>query len=155
MTQPSKLFDLWRRLYTRFSIEPFPATGEGPAVGTTIIPITDADALLTAPLATSDSLDLSASAGAFVLAQTVPAGKRWTLMWLFRSATVANSRVRAVVTPAAIGLGLTLQATSLEIPEFITGIVFEQGDTIGMETTGNVGDDAVTLQLYLLEEDAF
>jgi len=46
LTQPSKRFDIWRRLYTRFLIEPFPAEGASPAVSTLVTPITDADELL-------------------------------------------------------------------------------------------------------------
>jgi len=156
LTQPSKLFDLWRRLYTRFSIEPAPADPElGPAVATTIFPVTVADDLLKLPVATSDSLDISASAGSFVLAQTVPAGKRWTVMWVFRSSTVANSRIRGIVTPSQVTLFLTVVGTGNEVPLELKDVVFEEGDQIGMETTGNAGDDTITLQMYVLEEDAF
>lgn len=155
MTQPSKLFDVWRRLYTRFAIEPYPADGEGPQVSTTIFPVTDADQLVQAPVGSSDQLDLSAGAGAFVLAQTVPDGKRWRMMYIFRSSTVANSRIRVVVTPAAVALSLTILGTADEIPLALKDMVFEQGDQIGMQTTGNAGDTSITLQMYLVEEDAF
>ena len=48
MTQPSRLFSLWQRLYTRFSIEPVPASqSSSPSIATMIQPITDADALVT------------------------------------------------------------------------------------------------------------
>lgn len=47
MTQPARRFDLWRRLYTRFLIEPLPAQeGEQPSIATVIMPVTDADVLL-------------------------------------------------------------------------------------------------------------
>jgi len=156
LVQPSRLFDLWRRLYTRFQIEPFPADPEqGPGVATTIFPVTIADDLVKLPVAQSATLDIQASAGGFVLAFTVPEGKRWQILWAFRSSTTANTRIRGIFTPSDVTLFLTVVGTSNEVPRELQGFVMEQDDRIGLETTGNAADSAVTIQLYVLEEDAF
>lgn len=77
-SQPSRIFELWRRLYTRFLIEPLPAQmTDQPSVSTMIVPITDADELLIER--TIQSVDRTITAPGQFLAYTVPAGKRATI----------------------------------------------------------------------------
>lgn len=74
---PSKRFDVWSRLYNRYSLEPHPAIGSLAAVALTVQPITDADRLLR-----RGDIDVSlfaVVAQATVTVRTVPAGERWTL----------------------------------------------------------------------------
>lgn len=75
-TIPSKRFDIWRRLYTRFLLEPAPAS-TGPDVGKTILPVTDADELLRVP-----RIDTTVTGTLTVglrPVRTVPDGERWRL----------------------------------------------------------------------------
>jgi len=78
MTQPARRFDLWRRLYKRFLIEPLPAQeGASPAIATVITPVTDADILLRAPNPDSvDSASLDAARNAYDTIITVGTGER-------------------------------------------------------------------------------
>ena len=155
MVQPSKRFDIWRRLYTRFLIEPVPVSfSEQPGIGTIIQPITSADELLKIPQTlTGDSQDLQAAAGTFTVYHTVPAGKRWKVTVITRGATQANSRVRFRSKPGDDIMTISALATAL-LPIFLN-VQLEEAGTIGMDTTGNAGDDAVFLSVYLEEEDAF
>lgn len=152
MVQPSRIFELWTRLYRRFLIEPFPADGAGPSVSTTIQPTTDADELLSESLADSQNADLSASAGSGVPIYTVPAGKRWTLKHAFREATIANSRIYMFMQGGTIyltALGTAEQAVDL------SNIKLRDGEGVGMFTTGNGADTAIFLMLVYEETDAY
>lgn len=75
-TIPSRSISLWRRLYTRFALEPGPAT-VSPDVSKTIIPVTQADLLLVTPevrLYVFTSVN-----NTVVTAVTVPDQERWEL----------------------------------------------------------------------------
>jgi len=152
MTQPARRFDLWRRLYNRFLIEPFPAESAGPAVSTTVQPVTDADALLRVPTIQNATGDLEVAGGAHVAYFTVPAGKRWNLIWALRGATTGSSQVTIAIAPAEMtlfGVGTVVAAQS------IVGVRLDEGDSVGMAATNNAADGAITLQVLYEEEDAF
>jgi len=143
-------------MYTRFRIEPLPAQDtEPPGVLTTIIPVTDADALVTIQLANTVQLDLDVVAGTYVVAFTVPDGKRWRVRYCRRSSSTANSRVRGVFTPSAVTVFLSVFGTSDQVLEYMRDYIMEQGDTIGMEATDDVGDGSINLTVVVDEMDAF
>lgn len=71
---PSRALEVWRRLYTRYALEPFPAS-VGPDVLKTIVPVTQADQLLQTPEIREATV--TSSAGNIVTYHTVPAGERW------------------------------------------------------------------------------
>ena len=152
MVQPAKRFDVWRRLYTRFRIEPFPASGEGPGVSTTITPITDADALLRDSTFGGDNMDLSGAAGFDVAAVTVPDGKTWIVKGLYRRATIADSSIR--MRTGGAGMSFSALGTA-DLYVSIPNIRLTEGGTIGMLSTGDVGDDAVQILIAVEEEDVF
>ena len=152
MVQPSKRFDVWRRLYARFKIEPFPATGEGPGVSTTITPITDADVLLRVAVFGGGTINLSASAGNKILVQSVPEGKVWIVKGVFRPTTVANSSL--ILRSGGAGLTISaLDTAELFVP--IPNIRLAESGGIGMLTTGNAGDNVVEMLTAYEEEDVF
>lgn len=156
MVQPSKLFDLWRRLYTRFAIEPLPAQdGPSPGVATTVFPVTDADELLKIQVANTVQLDLDITAGALVTAFTVPAGKRWRVRYARRSSSTVNTRARGIFTPSQITIFLSVLGTSDEVLSHLEGFIMEQGDIIGLESTDDVGDGSINFTLVVDESDAF
>jgi len=156
MVQPSKLFDLWRRLYTRFAIEPLPVQdGLHPGVATTVFPTTDADELLAVQVANTAQLNLDVSAGALVTGFTVPTGKRWVIRYARRSSSTANTRARGIFTPAQATIFLSVLGTSDEVLDHLRGFKMEQGDIIGLESTDNVGDTSINLSLVVDETDAF
>lgn len=76
LTIPSRALEVWRRLYTRYSLEPFPAS-IGPDVSKTIQPVTQADLLLMTPEVRFNEFESVGSSD--VIAVTVPDGERWRL----------------------------------------------------------------------------
>jgi len=139
VTLPSKRFGVWARLVTRFTLEAAPPEVGGiPAVGTTIVPVTDADALLLTPSNFNTIIDLDISAGTFVPAATVPSGQRWHLQRFWRSATTAASRMSIAFADGS-EFRLSVQATAESVGS-MSGIILDVGDAIGMESTDNVGD---------------
>ena len=152
MVQPAKRFEVWQRLYTRFGIEPFPADGEGPSVSTTVMPITDADALLRTTIFADSTGNLSAAAGTYLVYFTVPEGKVWILKGLSRGPSIANTQMRLVGQGNAFDV--TILSTTAEFVS-LAGIRLAEGETLGMLTTGDGGDTTILLQVVLEEEDVF
>jgi len=152
VTQPARVFELWRRLYKRFLIEPFPAEGGGTQVSTTIQPTTNADELLRNPTGDSVNLDLTGSAGGTVVAYVVPAGERWTIKHLFREDTAASSQI--YLFTGGFTIFFTKLGTDLE-PADGLNIRLNAEDQIGMTATGNAGDGAIFLMLVVEKEDSF
>jgi len=151
---PSKQFDVWRRLYARYILEPFPVQNGGmPDVFKTITPVTQADDLLRVPRTLSSAEDISASAGTYTVYQTVPAGKRWRISMVERGATTGASRVRfrAKVGDPLVALQLGVTAGLV----LICDLTLDELADIGLDTTGDAGDTARFLGIHLLEEDAF
>jgi len=155
LTQPSRRFDLWRRLYTRFTIEPLPAQlTESPGISTTIQPTTDADLLLAVIIVVeSGALDLTAAAGTFVPGMTVPTGKRWRVSFIYKQSSIANGQVMLQVDGTLIQF--TPVSTDEETHLTNLGLHLEEDDIIGLVTTGNAGDGSRQVKAVVLEEDAF
>jgi len=152
MVQPSRIFALWQRLYTRFLIEPFPAGREPPTVSTVIQPITNADELLQVPTVGNDTdADLTGSAENFVSIATVPDGKRWRLRTVNKDATVAASRVAIIVGGNTTYLTINVATEDM----FVGEIIMDEGDELGRTATGDAGDDNSITLWYYTEEDAF
>jgi len=159
MVQPSRIFTLWQRLYTRFLIEPLPAQlVEPPGVATTIFPVTQADELLKLP-----SIQL-VNTGNLALGDetlfTVPAGKRWGLLGLeahrtsedrafdeFSITDVSEGNTMPIFVTAAAALGIFM-ASGKPLP-------LEDGDQIKMRITGGTTDGTWQAEAFIEEEDAF
>ena len=160
MTQPSKRFDIWRRLYTRFLIEPFPAEGASPAVSTLVTPITDADELLRQPTGFELTTQSPATdATPFTVAQ-VPAGRRWNLQTINVTRTTGDNTFSRII----IGDDSALVSVILEIFTGTNGrtlllpsmIRMDEGDTVRVQMDGvGVAASNIRALLWLEEEDAF
>jgi len=152
---PSKAFDIWRRLYTRFDLEPGPAVGGAPEVGTSIIPVTQVDDLLRLPkLKVSASTDLSGAGALTIPMLIVPGGERWKLVSLFRTSTIAASRIK-VIDEGGVTVNLSKGGTAEELYIPGEGMVLDEGWALGMVETGDAGDTAELLQAHVEVEDAF
>jgi len=159
LTQPSKRFDLWRRLYARFLIEPFPVQeGEEPAVATTIAVVTDADALLRdhgAVFVDTPSTDADAQ----VTGPVVPDGKRWEVhafnaVQTSGNRTITQMRARDVSVP----INYILKAFAAAVDDFTllgTPLTLEEGDSIDMVLVGGSTATIYQIQVWRSEEDAF
>jgi len=157
LTIPSRSLDVWRRLYTRYSLEPFPAS-VAPDVSKTIVPTTDADALLAiSGVRTSGLVDIPT--GTFTTMHTVPAGERWTLRSLdvFR---VDGDRVLDFVavgdpvnsTLAAIARPANVTSLTLILP---TPLVLDEAWIIQITVGGGATDGDWTMNVVVSVEQTF
>jgi len=85
---------------------------------------------------------------------TVPAGERWHLKHLFRTATVGAARVR-LVDPDGVEVNLTppLTPETTYIPG--SGMVLDEGWTLAMSETGNGADTAEFIHVHVEVEQSF
>jgi len=149
----SLAYNLFSRLYERFNLEPRPVEQiEQPSVANQIVPVTQADRLLQVLAPQSDTADISAAAGTLVVYFTVPAGRRWTIISSLKEATTANTRIRATIGGTAMDIGPFGTAESVIVN---SEWILDQGDDIGLLTTGNAGDSNRRLVLQVLEERSF
>lgn len=161
MTQPARRFDLWRRLYTRFLIEPFPAGDAVPAVSTLIVPVTQADELLSEPRGFEETTEASAALAANLSIATVPAGNRWRLQTINVLRTSGdNTFSRFLIQDASRG-GLSI---AIDTFASVTGatlrldtiIRMDEGDAVRILMDGaGVAASNMRVQLWLEEEAAF
>jgi len=138
---PSKRFDVWRRLYTRFLLEPGPASGSRAEVLTAIQPITDVDAVIAVATVRRVDADLTPASGT-VVGFTVPDGERWRPGLLHSEATTGNSHIRMRLkdeTGALANVELTINDTAAANID-VRGLILDAGDVIGITTTGNGAD---------------
>lgn len=134
---PSKRFDVFGRLYTRFTLEPAPAEPGSPVgVAKVIVPTTDADALLREPRATAGVTAVSGTGGLTIF--TVPAGFKgrifsisgqistgtWTYSRIFIG-DVSEGGVEAIIS-----IFTPLTDTALLIPG---GFPVDEFDFVGLE----------------------
>jgi len=151
---PSRALDVWRRLYTRFSLEPGPAS-IAPDVLKTIVPVTNVDVLLQVVAPFNVTLDLDVTAGTHVVAYTVPQGRRSTFTYARRGGSTGSTHIAAVIA------GFTLILTPDGTAEGFLGttvsqpIILDQGDTIGMTATDNPADGGISCRGLVLEEESF
>lgn len=159
MTQPARRFDIWRRLYSRFLIEPLPAAlGEAPGVGTLIVPITDADALL------KDHGIVSANTASFdadaqVTGLVVPAGKRWEVH-AFNAQQVSGNRTitQMRINDVSVGVGYVTNDFTAAIDNYTllgTPLPMEEGDSVDIVAVGGSTASVYNVQVWRSEEDAF
>lgn len=152
---PSKAFDVWRKLYARFQLEPGPAIGSTPEVGTSIIPVTQVDELLRfAALRKSALFDLSGGGSLILPMLTVPSGERWRLGHMFRTSTVGGTRM-AIIDPDGTHINLQQSGTAERVYEPGFELVLDEGWSLGMGETGNGSDTAEQITAYVTIENAF
>lgn len=153
---PSKRFDIWRRLYSRFTLEPAPASGSRAAVGVVVIPVTQVDRLLGVRTAVLVTEDLSPGAGAARGIYSCPAGIRATVLFISGELTSANTQLlaRLVIDGTTTDIPLTNPTTSFRV---YTGnpLTLDEGDSIIWLTTGNAGDSARVAGAIVVEEQSF
>jgi len=157
LTIPSRALEVWRRLYTRYRLEPFPAS-VSPDVSKTIQPITDADALLKVPSVQSQTTP-TLSTGSALTFVTVPVGRRWTLYALTIGQVsgdrdITSLRVVDPVTGENVIYNDHAGATSL-IQLFTPAIVLDEGWILAEDITGGTTDGIWTSRVFVQDEAAF
>lgn len=143
----AKWFAIWGRLYPRFLLEPSPAgTDLSPTLSPEIVGTTNVDRLLEAgTIKTATTIDLSGVGGTYVPVFTVPNGERWTLYALWREGTAGASSL--MISDGSLSLRLSIQSASTTVLSGIS-IDLPPGWSIGMEATGQGGDNAKDMQVY-------
>jgi len=151
---PSRALDVWRRLYTRFSLEPGPAS-IAPDVLKTIVPVTNVDVLLQVVTPFNVTLNLDVAGNIQVAGYTVPVGRRATILYARRGSSTGSTSMQVVVAGVTLILspGGTTEAflgTTISQP-----IVIDEGDTFGMSATDDVNDGGISFRGLVLEEESF
>ena len=152
---PSRALDIWRRLYTRFSLEPGPAS-IAPDVLKTIVPVTNVDPLLQVVVAVSTSLNLDIGGGGQVVGYTVPTGRRATVLYARRGASTGATQLNIVVGGVLLVVSAAGATAEAFLGQTVTQpIVIDEGDTIGMSATDDPGDGGISFRSLVLEEESF
>jgi len=142
------LSSLWLRLFTRLRTKagmlPRPAY-----LLDTVQPVTDIDDLLRVASGVTVARDLQAAAGTFTTYWTVPAGEKWRLMSVWREGTTAVTRI--ALNMSGTFARISISATD-ELAILPTGIILDELDSIGMYTTGDVGDASRSMDMSYLRE---
>jgi len=154
---PAKQFNVWSRLYNRFQLEPFPASGSNAFVSPVIQPITDADRLLRAPDVRIFTVSITSMTT--VVMATVPAGERWTMTFiemLLAGGVWTHNRMQ-VNDPAGQGMPVNTYASSgaSVVKEFSTPVTIEELWTIrvNIDDFTSVGNGQLAVLLEV--ENAF
>ncbi len=151
---PSRALDVWRRLYTRFSLEPGPAS-VSPDVLKTIIPVTNVDVLLQTVFPFNVTLNLTGTLGDHVAGYTVPGGRRATILYARRGASTGNTAMEIVVGSTTLVLSPSA-ALEAFLGETITQpLTIDENDTFGMFASANGADGGISFRGLVLEEESF
>lgn len=152
---PSKAFEIWSRLYGRFTLEPNPVTGSRAGLWPTIQPVTDADRLLRAPTLRREVVQAT-GVGSLKMV-TVPDGERWGVSFtraVKASGTFTHNEF-IVVDPAGNTMLInpyTATAGS-ELKEWATEMVLDQGWSLNVNIdTHSVNGNLQMDLLYELEQ---
>ena len=147
-TIPSRALEIWRRLYTRFSLEPGPASVV-PDVSKTIWPVTQVDPALRRSVGDNKNLDLTGTSDDFVAARTVPAGETWYLTSIGLRSSAGACLPALKIGTKTVGLGVKGTAGT-----YVTlRHKLDPGDQIGALAGGNAGDGARRFDASWEEED--
>jgi len=157
LTIPSRQLEVWRRLYTRYSLEPAPAS-VSPDVSKTIVPVTQADALLEAHRSEIGS-NTASGTGDLEMA-SVPEGKRWTLNSIhMRRATGDSDLDRVIVRDLSenedIIIDIFTAASTRTVPPLLGTIVLEELDTVRINISAFVSSSLWLAHLWITEQDLF
>lgn len=93
--------------------------------------------------------DLTPGAGTYVPYFTVPRGERWHILVIRRFSSTGNTAIAASVNSVVCYLTPTGTSADPILYSFELG----EGDSIGMVTTGNGGDGAISLHLFYEVEE--
>lgn len=151
---PSKRFDVWRRLYSRFLLEPEPLVGSRAAVSTVIQPITDVDTVVSESSIRRAGFDLTGASGTFK-GFTVPAGERWRPGLLHREGTTGNTHLQAELLDEDSALAVITISPNVTSEQFadVRGLILDEGERIGFVNSGNAGDGSRVLEIELQIEE--
>ena len=156
---PSRALEVWRRLYTRYALEPGPAS-VSPDVLKTIIPVTQADLLLARHRGLVEDTELTGT-GLGVVVHTVPQGIRRTFVTMRFSRlsggtwTIDMISLNDVSEGAEVSLIPQAASDNVFAAAWSAPIVAEQGDQVTVDVaTHSVNGDG-RLEAWVIDEDLF
>ena len=157
MTQPARRFELWRRLYRRFLIEPLPAQStDQPSVLTSIQPVTDADELLVTRRVIRTVVVTSAAQQEIIY--TVPVAKRAVVISAWFALSTGTYTLDAwLLHDGTNSLPLAVLASVTEDARQFGGarLKMETGWTFRVSLDAHSSEGNLTTGLLVEEEDAF
>ena len=156
-TIPSRQLEVWRRLYTRYRLEPWPAS-VSPDVVKSIVPITNADELLERPRGRVD-VGTAVGTGDLEIA-LVPEGVRWKMCTLHtRRATGTFEWDRIFLRDVVNNLDVIIDQFTSE-PAFRTTQmagtpILNPGDTVRVNISSFTGGGILNAHMWVIEQDVF
>ena len=159
MVQPARRFDIWRRLYSRFLIEPLPVQdSESPGVATVIQPTTDADELLKRH-GQFFTATASFNANGRQVGVTVPDGERWDLHILRAGAASGDRTITqwllfdvSETLVMVIDIFTAAQQATLILP---APIPMEEGDHLDVFSDAGTTATVYNIDVWRSAQDAF
>ena len=154
---PSRALEVWRRLYTRYTLEPGPAS-IAPDVLKTIVPVTQADLLLARHLGVTTTTPVSAT-GSLVV-HTVPAGVRRSFVTLTLQRTGATFTFD-LVNVIDVSEGVTVriapqaQTDNFQLDPQSAPLQLEEGDQISVNVDTQSGSPNMLMAAWVIDEDLF
>jgi len=137
-------FQIWQRLIPTFDLEESTVEDPPPELLTSIQPIYDIQKATLGLTRANVTLDLSGSAGTYVVGLTAGDDQRLLLEVISVVAMTANSRL--ILNASGVEIPLTVAGTGAVIL-FPVGITLGDGDSVGMDSTGDAGDSARVFQV--------
>jgi len=158
-TIPSRQLEVWRRLYDRYSLEPRPASVV-PDVSKTIVPTTDADALLLEHGASSNTNAFGAAISSFEAVYGVGAAvrQRVSVIAIARSAGDNQwDRVQLLDISRGVAINISLEVNQTSQVILIPSeLVLEPSDQVRILFNGTgVAATTIVCTLWTAEETAF
>lgn len=150
MTNKITNYEMWANLEGRYGLE---ARGESApkSLSDIVIATADADAALARDEIQTNTDNLSGAAGTFIAYFAVPDGEEWLVWMCNRAVTVAASSIM-IAGRLRDGTFGTLEVSDRELGagfhRYDQLRLFQGGGLIGMRTTGNGGDGAITLVIF-------
>lgn len=153
---PSKQFDVWTRLYSRYLLEPAPAAGFGVAVAKSIVPVTQADDLLKQNRGEAGSTNIIGTGNATVF--TVPSGFRqkfYTFHFSLSTGTWTISRIVLRDVSEGTDVFIHEEGSVTTINERFSGLLLDEGDQVQVFVNTHSVDGFVTWNMWTEREEAF
>ena len=154
---PSRALEVWRRLYTRYTLEPGPAT-VGPDVLKTIVPVTQADQLLARHRGVV--VDTTVTGTIDHLVATVPLGirrafvtlliQRITGTWTFDTVSLTD-----VSEGANVRIAPQAQTDNFQLDPQSAPIEVEEGDEVHINVDSHSVNGTCRLAVWVIDQDIF
>jgi len=155
---PSRSLDVWQRLYTRYSLEPGPAS-VAPDVLKTIVPVTQADLLLARHRGVTDTTVVTGVQLDLVV-HTVPEGIRRTFL-VMRATRTSGTWTIDMVSLRDVSEGVTVSlmpqsaSDNVFVPAWSAPIVAEQGDEVTVDVASESVNGDLVFEAWVIDEDLF